>query len=553
MPGRGTAPGKKEKMLKLSTEGLQNKAKWEEKGYHLPAYDREAMSAATKAAPTWVHFGAGNIFRAFQANLAQRMVEGGYDTKGLIVAEGFDYEIVEKQYRPHDNLSVLVTLKADGSIEKSVIGSIAESCILDSDDEKEYSRLKEIFACDSLQMATFTITEKGYSLVNGKGEELPQVTADFAAGPAKPESYIGKVVSLLYTRYQAGKAPIAMVSTDNCSHNGDKLYAAVSAFAKKWAENGLVDEGFVAYIDDPKKVSFPWSMIDKITPRPDASVEAILKEDGLEGLEPVITSKKTYVAPFVNAEESEYLVIEDQFPNGRPALEKVGVIFTDKETVDKVEKMKVCTCLNPLHTSLAVYGCLLGYTKISDEMKDEDLVKLVRTVGYKEGLPVVVNPGVLDPKQFIDTVVNVRIPNPFLPDTPQRIATDTSQKLSIRFGETIKAYAASDSLKVEDLKLIPLVFAGWLRYLMGIDDQGQAFELSPDPLLESAGAYVKDLELGEVPADLKEKVLPLLQDEKIFGVDLTKVGLADQVVAYLASELAGPGSVRATLHAAVNA
>ena len=134
-------------------------------------------------------------------------------------------------------------------------------------------------------------------------------------------------------------------------------------------------------------------MIDKITPRPDASVEAILTADGLEDLEPVITSKNTYVAPFVNAEETEYLVIEDKFPNGRPALEKGGIIFTDKETVDKVERMKVCTCLNPLHTALAVYGCILGYHKISDEMKDVDLVKLVETIGYKEGLPVVINPG----------------------------------------------------------------------------------------------------------------------------------------------------------------
>ena len=79
-------------------------------------------------------------------------------------------------------------------------------------------------------------------------------------------------------------------------------------------------------------------MIDKITPRPDASVEKILQEDGVEELEPVITSKNTYVAPFVNAEETEYLVIEDDFPNGRPNLTKGGLMFTDRETVDKVER-----------------------------------------------------------------------------------------------------------------------------------------------------------------------------------------------------------------------
>ena len=121
-------------------------------------------------------------------------------------------------------------------------------------------------------------------------------------------------------------------------------------------------------------------------------------------------------------------------------MEKAGLYFTDRETVDKVEKMKVCTCLNPLHTALAIFGNLLGFTLIADEMKDEDLVKLVNILGYKEGLPVVVDPKILSPKAFIDEVVQKRIPNPFMPDTPQRIACDTSQKLSIRFGETIKAY-----------------------------------------------------------------------------------------------------------------
>ncbi len=535
--------------MKLSTEGLKNQQEWLEKGYHLPQYDRAAMIAETRENPVWVHFGAGNIFRAFQANLAQRLLEEGSAKAGITVCEGFDYEIVEKQYRPHDDLSVLVTLKADGTIEKSVIGSIGESTILDSENDAEYTRLKEIFSRDSLQLCTFTVTEKGYSLVNGKGEELPAVTADFAAGPEKPQSYIGKVVSLLYTRYLSGKKPIAMVSTDNCSHNGEKLYAAVMAFAKAWIANGLAEKGFEEYLNDESKVSFPWSMIDKITPRPDASVEEMLRKDGLEDLDPVVTSKKTWVAPFVNAEETEYLVIEDKFPNGRPALEKVGVIFTDRDTVNNVERMKVTTCLNPLHTALAVYGCILGYTKISDEMKDTELVNLVNTLGYKEGLPVVVNPGVLDPKEFIDTVLQVRVPNPFMPDTPQRIATDTSQKLGIRYGETIKSYVADVDLDVTSLTMIPLVQAGWLRYLMAVDDNGNAFEPSPDPLLEEAQKYVAEFKLGESysEAAIAEKVMPLLKNAQIFCVDLEEVGLAGKVISFFAELIAGVGAVRETL------
>lgn len=532
--------------MKLNEVGLKDTKIWEDAGFALPQFDRTAITKNTKEHPFWVHFGAGNIFRAFQANVVQNLLNDGTLDRGLIVAEGFDYEIIEKMYKPHDDYGIVVTLKADGTVDKTVVGSVVESVTVDSENETDFARLKEIFENDSLQMVSFTITEKGYSLVNGRGEMLPSVQADMKNGPEKPESYIGKVVSLLYTRFLSGEKPIAMVSMDNCSHNGTKLYEAVEAFAKQWEESALVKEGFHAYINDPKKVSFPWTMIDKITPRPDPSVRDILAKDGVEELDPVVTSKNTYVAPFVNAEECEYLVIEDAFPNGRPELEKGGFMFTTRETVDKVEKMKVCTCLNPLHTALAIFGCLLDYDLISKEMKNPVLKKLVEGIGYKEGLPVVINPGILDPKTFIDQVLNVRIPNPFMPDTPQRIATDTSQKLAIRFGETIKAYEASDSLNVNDLKLIPLVFAGWCRYLMAIDDQGKAFTLSSDPLLDTVCPYVKDIQLGDT-VDAATVLKPILENKKIFGVDLYEIGMAEKVCQYFTEFIAGPGAVQKTL------
>lgn len=533
--------------MKLTLQGIrEEKAAYEAAGYRLPAFDYEAVKKNTYERPTWIHFGAGNIFRAFQANVMQNLLNEGIMDTGLIAAEGYDYEIIEKSNRPHDNLSLLATLKAAGNVEKTVVGSIMESLILDSENAAEYDRLKEIFQNPSLQMASFTITEKGYSLVDGKGELLPSIAEDYKKGPEKPGSYLGKVVSLLYTRFLAGQLPIAMVSMDNCSHNGDKLYAAVNAFAEVWCKAGLADEAFLAYVNDKSKVSFPWSMIDKITPRPDAKVEKMLLDDGMENLEPVITSKNTYIAPFVNAEECEYLVIEDAFPNGKPPIDKGGIIFTDRETVDKVEKMKVCTCLNPLHTTLAIYGCLMGYTLIADEMKNPLLKKFVETVGYVEGLPVVVNPGIINPRDFIDAVVNIRVPNPFMPDTPQRIATDTSQKLAIRFGETIKAYVKSSELDVKSLKLIPLVFAGWLRYLMAVDDQGNTFTLSPDPLLDTVTPYVAGYELTAAPKDLSG-LDALLSNEKIFGVDLAAIGMADLVKSYFAELSCGTGAVENTL------
>ena len=530
--------------MKLNNNGIKNRAEWEKKGYSLPTYDRDAVCKRTAEAPMWVHFGAGNIFRAFQAALVDKLLCEGVFDRGITVAEGFDYEIIEKMNRPADDLSVLVTLKADGSIEKKVIGSVAESRMLDPENEKEFARLCEIFENSSLQMTTFTITEKGYSLTNATGETLPAVAADFENGAKKPVSYMGKVTALLYARYKKGAYPIAMVSTDNCSHNGDKLKAAVSTYADEWCARGLCESGFADYIKDPQKVSFPWSMIDKITPRPDSAVMDMLAADGLEDCGFTVTSKNTYVAPFVNAEECEYLVVEDAFPAGRPTLEKGGVIFTDRETVDKVEKMKVCTCLNPLHTALAVYGCLLGYKKISDEMKDGDLLAMIKEIGYTEGLPVVTDPGVIEPKSFIDTVVNVRLPNPFMPDTPQRIATDTSQKLSVRFGETVKKYIA-EGRDLSALRVIPLAFAGWMRYLMAIGDDGNTFELSPDPLMDQVRPYVEGISLGD-KAD-RSKLMPLLKNEKIFGSDLEKIGMAERVLDLFDELNAGVGAIRATL------
>lgn len=532
--------------MRLSEQGLQEeRAQWETAGYHLPKYDHKAMVEKTKEAPFWLHFGAGNIFRAFQANVVETLLNENKLDRGLIAVGNHDS--MEQLGHPHDEYSILVTLKEDGTIEKTVVGSVAEFLTLDKGYEKEFDRLKEIMTKDSLQMVSFTITEKGYSLKTGDGSYTEEVLMDLENGPEHPCSYMGKITALLYARYLAGQKPLAMVSMDNCSHNGDKLKAAVAAFAEKWCELGLTEAGFDAYVNDYAKVSFPWSMIDKITPRPDGTVEEILANDGIQDLKPIITSRQTYIAPFVNAEECQYLVIEDNFPNGRPTLEQGGLIFTDRETVEKTEKMKVCTCLNPLHTALAVFGCLLDFKFIWEEMKDETLRRLVEKIGYGEGLPVVVDPGVLNPKEFIDTVLNVRIPNPFMPDTPQRIATDTSQKLAIRFGETIKAYQASEDLDIKSLKLIPLVFAGWLRYLMAVDDEGKTFELSADPLLDIVRPYVSALELKE-GQEVEAAVAPVLRMKQIFGVDLYEAGLAELVIQYLKEMTSGVGAVRSTLN-----
>ena len=443
-------------------------------------------------------------------------------------------------------MSLSVVLKANGTIEKKVVGSVVEALVADQAEPSDFARLEEIFEAPSLQMVSFTITEKGYSIYDGKGDILPVVEQGFKEAPEKQGHLMGRVAALCYRRFRTCGAPVALASMDNCSHNGDKLKAGVMAFVEAWVKNGIVENEFEAYMKDDTKVSFPWSMIDKITPRPDENVKAMLEKDGFEQTELIITSRGTYTSPFVNSEETGYLVMEDAFPNGRPPLDQAGVLFTDRETVDKVEKMKVCTCLNPLHTALAIYGCLLSHTSIHGEMEDAELRALIEKMCYDEGMPVVVNPGVIDPKEFADAVLNLRLPNPFMPDTPQRIVTDTSQKLPIRFGETIKSYLASDSLEVEALTLIPLVLAGWCRYLMGVNDDGDVFEQSPDPRLDEVRQYVSGVTLGGV-TDVHKVLEPILSDETIFAVNLYEAGLGGKIEGMFAELTAGTGAVRKTL------
>ena len=487
--------------------------KAELKDYAFPEYDVAAMREMTKKAPQWAHFGPGNIFRAHIARAHQELLNTGEFKTGIIAFAAAGSETISKVYTPHDDLSIGVTLKTSGSLEKTIIASVAEAYTLEGEG---LTRATEVFESPSMMLASFTITEKGYS------------EASYAADLGKPldqcGTMLGQITFLLKKRMLACGKPVALVSMDNCSANGDKIKAAVTAIAKAAGEEALL-----GYIAD--NVSFPWTMIDKITPRPDAKVLEMLKKDGFEDIDPVVTKRGTYISPFVNAEEKEYLVIEDDFPNGRPPLEKAGMFFTTRERVALTEKMKVTVCLNPLHTSLAVFGCLLGYRTIWEETHDELLSKLIKKLGYDEGLPVAADPVIFKPRAFIDEVVSVRLPNPFLPDTPQRIATDTSHKLSVRFGETIKSWCAKPE-GTTGLVAIPLTLAGYLRYLDAVDDEGEPFTLSDDPRMDYLRSHTKE---------------EILANTDIFGCDLKKAGLYDRILALYAEMASEKGAVRATL------
>ena len=539
--------------MKLTMAGIKDREAWEKAGIQLPGYDVEEVSEKARKSPRWVHFGIGNIFRVFIGGIADGLLEEGALDRGLTCVETFDYDVADKIYAPYDNLGLSVILHGDGTRDYKVLGALAEAVKAQSSNDKQWNRLKEIFAAPSLQLVSFTITEKGYALQKADGTWFPFVEADIKNGPAKATGAMAVLTAMLYERYQAGKHPLALVSMDNCSQNGARLRQSVLIMAEEWKKAGYVDDGFLAYVSDEKTIAFPWTMIDKITPRPSEQIAADLEALGVEDMQPVITAKKTYIAPFVNAEKPQYLVIEDSFPNGRPALEKgFGVYMADRKTVNLAERMKVTVCLNPVHSATGPLGVALGYELFAHMLNtDADMMKMARMVAYDEGLPVVQDPGILSPQAFVDELFNDRFPNEYLGDTNLRLAVDVSQMVGIRFGETIKAYVEKYG-DASRLTALPLGIAGWLRYMLAVDDAGKKYELAPDPMNEEIQEQLKDIVLGQ-PETFTDQLRPILSNERLFFIDLYKAGVGEKVENMFREMIAGPGAIKATIHKYVNA
>lgn len=541
--------------MKLNIENLNNKTFWDNINIEIPKYDIKQIRENTSKKPTWVHFGAGNIFRGFIARISDTLLNDNIIDTGIIAVDTHaagrddDYDMIDKVYKPFDNLTLLASIKSNGDIDKKVIGSITD--IVHADFINNYERLKKIFISSFLQVVSFTITEKGYSIKDLNGNYTSIVEEDINNEPKKAKNIMSIIAAMILERYKNGAFPIAMLSVDNCSNNGDKLKSSIVEISREWVKRGYADNGFVEYLEDSKKVSFPLSMVDKITPRPSDIIEKKLEYIGLEEMS-LFKVGHNNMAPFVNAESVGYLVVEDLFPNGRAKFEKANVYVTDRITVQTAEKMKVTTCLNPLHTALAIFGCLLNYNFIYKEMKNPLLKKLVERIGYDEGMKVVVHPKILNPKDFIKEVIEERLVNPYIPDSPKRIATDTSQKIPIRYGETLKSYL-KNGLDTSSLVGIPLTIAAWLRYLMGIDDDGKSMEISPDPMLEELQKYIKNIKFKNKDS-IGNNLKPILSNKTIFAVDLydEKINLGNKIENYFSEMISKENAVKECLTKYIN-
>ena len=159
-------------MMILNNSYPLHRPEWEKAGYELPRFDRDKVTENTIKNPVWLHFGAGNIFRGFPAVLQQKLLDEGKSDRGIIVCEGYDYEIIDRVYRPYDNLSILVVLKPDGNMRKKLVASVVESLTADTCSSESWQSLKNIFKTRRFKWLALQLPKKGMGLQTRRGNSM---------------------------------------------------------------------------------------------------------------------------------------------------------------------------------------------------------------------------------------------------------------------------------------------------------------------------------------------------------------------------------------------
>lgn len=458
----------------------------------LPTYDRSKLVSRI------VHLGFGAFHRAHQAVYADILAaehgsDWGYTEVNLI---GGEQQIADLNHQ--DNLYTVAEMSADAWTAR-VVGVVKEAL------HAQVDGLETVLAkmCEpQVAIVSLTITEKGYCHSPATGQLMldhPFIAADLQ-NPHQPKSAPGVVVEALARRKAAGLPAFSVMSCDNMPENGHVMRNVVCAYAR------AVDAGLADWIES--HVTFPSTMVDRIVP-------AVTPEtlDKIEQLTGVRDPAGVACEPF------RQWVIEDNFVAGRPAWEKAGAELVSD--VIPFEEMKL-RMLNGSHSFLAYLGYLAGYQHINDCMGDENYRRAAHDLMLKEQAPTLKVQNV-DLARYADLLI-ARYTNPALRHRTWQIAMDGSQKLPQRMLDSVRWHLADNS----SFTLLALGVAGWMRYVGGVDEQGNAIEVC-DPLLPVIQAAVARSEEGE------SRVKALLAIEAIFGKDLPLNGqFVDQVInAYL--------------------
>ncbi|WJD49126.1 MULTISPECIES: mannitol dehydrogenase family protein [unclassified Enterobacter] len=442
----------------------------------LPQYDRSLLRSRI------VHFGFGAFHRAHQALLTDRVLNARGGDWGICEISLFSGDRLMTQLREQEHLFTVLEKGATGN-EAIIVGAVHE-CLnakLDS-----LPAIIEKFCEPQVAIVSLTITEKGYCIDPATGKldlNQPRIVHDLQ-NPTEPHSAPGILVEALARRRDRGLAPFTVLSCDNIPDNGHVVKNAVLGMAQQRSAE------LAQWIND--KVSFPGTMVDRIVPAAtDESLAEITRTLGVE--DPCAISCE----PFIQ------WVVEDNFVAGRPAWEVAGVQLV--QDVLPWEQMKL-RMLNGSHSFLAYLGYLAGFAHISDCMQDTHFRRAARRLMLEEQAPTLRITDV-DLTAYADSLID-RFANPALQHRTWQIAMDGSQKLPQRMLDGIRVHLQRGT----PWPLLALGVAGWMRYVSGVDDAGQAIDIR-DPLVEKFRAIVETSE----PDD---RVPALLTLTEIFGSDL---------------------------------
>lgn len=446
----------------------------------LPVYDRN------KLVPRIVHLGFGAFHRAHQGVYADILAaehssDWGYYEVNLI---GGEQQIAD--LKQQDNLYTVAEMSANAWTAR-VVGVVKKALHVELDG------LETVLAamCEpQIAIVSLTITEKGYFHAPATGQLMldhPMIVADLN-NPHQPKTAVGVIIEALARRKAAGLPAFTVMSCDNMPENGQVIRDVVTCYAH------AIDVELEKWIVE--NVTFPSTMVDRIVPAVTADTL-----DKIEQLTGVRDPAGVACEPF------RQWVIEDSFVAGRPEWEKAGAELVSN--VLPYEEMKL-RMLNGSHSFLAYLGYLAGYQHINDCMEDENYLRAARELMLQEQAPTLKVQGV-DLQGYADRLI-ARYSNPALRHRTWQIAMDGSQKLPQRMLDSVRWHLVHDSR----FDLLALGVAGWMRYVGGVDEQGQAIDVN-DPLLPIIQNVVQNSNEGE------DRVQALLAIDAIFGRELPQV------------------------------
>ena len=439
-----------------------------------PAYERDAIKTGI------VHIGVGGFHRSHQAYYIHQLLEKNGDWAicgvGLREADRDMANILKKQ----DCFYTLVTQHSDGNIESEVIGSIIEYLLAVDTPQLVIDKM----AHSDIKIVSLTITEGGYNFNPTTGDfnfENPDIQHDLAH-PSEPKTVYGYLTAALRKRRNLGLAPFTILSCDNIQHNGDMARKMVLSFAKKQ------DAELAEWIE--KEVRFPNSMVDRITPVTSSKIINMVKRE------------YNYVDEWpVVCEPYIQWVIEDNFVNGRPQLEKVGVQFVSDVT--PYEKMKI-RLLNAGHSVLGIPGALHGHETINACMKDSVFALFMRKFMDEEATPKLGKIEGIDLTTYKNNLEE-RFSNPNIKDGVSRICSESSAKLPKFLIPTIQENLATGG----SIKYGTFILAAWCYY----SDKCVDINNNELEIIDSRKA-----ELHQYATEYKQDQLSFLRIPDIFGV-----------------------------------